>query len=272
MASALSFGIEIELLLRPREPVANELTLRVASVPAKTVASAYTVWTIADEPSLEERSRYSSQLKSLIKGIIYYDEPVTVIMPADRKYNVWALPDVGEIEVWKKGVSDVTAKTWAPLFAKIDEPIMKQSILLGLCESRYLSWNFQNIGSACGTIEFRRPPALKSATEAIHWISFTLGFVAHSMQRDWSTVTQTNTFPSTNVLRAAVVSGLQSLGPYSQGGLGSMADINEPPTIITDVERARIVQKKNEKLMNKSVFAEKVFNSRPNTPVGAESP
>ncbi|QSS53290.1 hypothetical protein I7I53_00497 [Histoplasma capsulatum var. duboisii H88] len=28
MASALSFGIEIELLLRPREPVANELTLR----------------------------------------------------------------------------------------------------------------------------------------------------------------------------------------------------------------------------------------------------
>ncbi|QSS58322.1 hypothetical protein I7I51_07745, partial [Histoplasma capsulatum] len=86
---------------------------------------------------------------------------------------------------------------------------MKQSILVGLCESHYLSWNFQNIASACGTIEFRRPPAVKSAAEAIHWISFALGYVAHSMQRDWSTVAQTNTFPSMNDLRAAVVSGLQ---------------------------------------------------------------
>ncbi|EEH05462.1 predicted protein [Histoplasma capsulatum G186AR] len=120
---------------------------------------------------------------------------------------------MGEIEVWKKGVTAVTAKTWAPLFAKIDEPTMK---ILRVHVARLNS-------VAHGSQVCRRGNSLDLLR----------------VGRDWSTVAQTNTFPSTNDPRAAVVNGLQ---------------------------------KKNEKLMKKSVFSEKVSNSRPNTPVGAASP
>jgi hypothetical protein len=36
----------------------------------------------------------NDQLKQIIKQVIYYDNPLTTILPPDRKHNEWAMSNV----------------------------------------------------------------------------------------------------------------------------------------------------------------------------------
>ncbi|WEW59373.1 hypothetical protein PRK78_004844 [Emydomyces testavorans] len=349
---ALSFGLEMEFLLKPKPSVAanllshgfdpnitpssgdetakdlNRRALRKViaavlvgyGVPAGTRSDGYTSWTISDEISLDERPGFwrcemvsrvletntawqaeidqvfdillkicdilltpgcsmhvhvsperdrkynMDELKRMLKGIIYYDSAMTKIMPADRKENEWAKSNVEAFPAWNAAVAQVPARSWAPIFDEFDKHTMKATLLLGLCDDRYVSWNFSNVLGGCGSIEFRRAPGIKRSAEAKHWVAIAVGYAAFSLTvQDWDTVRSTKTLPTTNALREAINKGVQTLGPMSQGALGAMPDINAAPRPVTAEELARINQKKKEKAKKLSVFAEKVL-SRPNTP------
>lgn len=201
----------------------------------------------------------TDQLRQILKGVIYYDTPFMRIMPAERKDNPWAEPNVKATPDWQNGVDRVASQTWAPLFDELDKPKMKAILLRGLCDNRYVAWNFSNILSACGTIEFRRPPGVKTSADASHWVVVALGFVAHTMtKQNWDEVKTTRDFPSTDDFRTAITAGVQSLGPNSQGALRSVQDVDQPPTPITAEELSKIEKKKKDKSTKPSIFVEKV--------------
>lgn len=201
----------------------------------------------------------NNQLKQIIKQVIYYDNPLTMIMPPDRKHNEWAMSNVKKTPDWRDGYSQVPQKTWAPLFDSFDKHKMKQTLLHGWSQERYVSWNFANVLSGCGTIEFRRPPGVKTAGQAKHWVAVALGYVAHAMAlQEWSTVKLTKTYPSTGDLRTAIISGVQLLGQSMQSALGSLQDDGRPATPTSPHELANINKKKQDKSKKQSVFVEKV--------------
>ncbi|KAK2812537.1 hypothetical protein FQN50_001181 [Emmonsiellopsis sp. PD_5] len=298
------------------------------SVSTETTLSSdnYQVWTVADEPSLDERPGYYGQrrplidfpklgrceivsrvltssnqwqteindifeilldhcdilltsgcslhvhvspsggsytiehLRNIIKGVIYYDRALTAIMPAERKDNQWAESNVKAIKTWGDAVNLVPQNTWAPLFDTFDKQKMIPNLMLGICGNRYVGWNFSNVLGGCGTVEFRRPPGVRSSAEANHWIALALGYVANAiLLQDWSAIKVTKTHPSTADLRNAITRGTQILGPGLNNALSSMADIDEPATRPSSAELARINQKKKDKADKRSLFAEKVW-------------
>lgn len=209
------------------------------------------------------------QLKRIVKGVIYYDGPITAIMPSERKDNPWADSNVKHKGPWHDGYNDARRKTWGPLFEWIDKHKMPQTLLHGVSGNRYLSWNFSNVFHDCGTIEFRRPPAVDNPAAANHWIAFVVGFTSNAVQgQDWNAVKKTNVYPSTEDLRSAITRGLRMLPGNSLGGLGRIVDDNSPPKVFTRQELARIDEKKRAKNKKSSPFVEKVVRSRPSTPTG----
>lgn len=201
----------------------------------------------------------NDQLKRIIKQVIYYDSSLTTIMPPDRKDNTWAKSNVKMTPDWKAGYDQVPQRTWAPLFDSFDKHKMKQALLHDWSQKRYVSWNFANVLSTCGTVEFRRPPGVKADVDAKHWVAIALGYIAHAIAvQDWNTVKLTKTYPSSQQLRNAITRGVQILGKNSLGALGPMADINRPATPVSPQELASIEKKKKDKSKKQSVFAEKV--------------
>jgi hypothetical protein len=199
------------------------------------------------------------QLKRIIKGVIYYDAQLTMIMPADRKNSRWALSNVENTAGWETAYKNVGTTTWAPLFGALDRHTDKSQLLHVVAAERYLSWNFQNVPKACGTIEFRRPPAARTAAQAKHWIAVALGYLTHSMAlQDWSVVKPTKTYPLVKDLSKAVSSGVRAVGQNSVGALGSMLHIRDPARPLTPQEVAEVERKKREKRNKESSFVEKV--------------
>ncbi|KAF3479657.1 uncharacterized protein GIQ15_06633 [Arthroderma uncinatum] len=212
-----------------------------------------------------------SQLQSILKAALYYERALAVIMPAERKDTPWAEPNMRMIRNCEKNINKVPQTTWAPVFNEIDNCKFIPTLLAHVnCSKRQVSWNFSNVVNPCGTVEFRRPPGVKSAADAKHWAALTMGFVAEAMRQDWKAVRTTKTHPSTDTLRSVITRGARSLGSPVQAVLNPMlmADINMPATVLSVEERQKIKQKIEKKAKKHSVFVENVINSRPNTPVG----
>ncbi|EEQ33593.1 hypothetical protein McanCB56680_000522 [Microsporum canis] len=124
--------------------------------------------------------KYSiEQALAVLNGALYYEAPLKGMMPADRKKNPWAASNVEKLTDCSSMVNLVSKNTWAPVFDhyEVNKDIFHLRAVLGEAE-RYVSWNFLNITDICGTIEFRRPPAVKASEDAKHWAAFALGFVA----------------------------------------------------------------------------------------------
>ncbi|KAK2822999.1 hypothetical protein FQN49_007570 [Arthroderma sp. PD_2] len=347
----LSFGIEMELHLKPKSQglkdlmksfgfkpkdnagAANRLAFRHAlsarlarAVPSRVDAAGdYTTWVVADEDLDEEpgflpceiisrvlytnRGNWEGQidsvfqvlhadceikltpgcamhvhvspdevkydakrLKNIIMAGIYYENPLATIMPPIRKNNPWARPNVQVLQGCMEKINMVPQKTWALLFDEYQKLQMRQQVLLAIdTGNRQVSWNFSNVASTCGTIEFRRPPGVKTSADAKHWAALTLGYMANAMElQNWDAIKKTKTHPTTNDLRNAINRGAQYLDRPVTGALrpALMADINSPPTVFSAAYMAKIKQKMAKKANKRSVFVENVINSRPNTPTG----
>lgn len=141
----------------------------------------------------------TEQLKNIMKAVSYFTIPITKIMPADRKNNPYAMPNMLSENFAKKQQNMRTAydrvqtETWKPLFDIYDKEMrnaldkVKPFGLMG--HDRYIAWNFQHITYACGTIEFRQCPGIMNSELAQHWASFTLGFIyaaAFQKNLDWT--------------------------------------------------------------------------------------
>lgn len=167
------------------------------------------------------------QVKRILKAVVYYDAPMTKIMPADRKANLWAQSNVESISAWRTAYHQVPQNKWAPLFDRFDRHKMIPHLLHDMGGNRYLAWNFFNLTDSCGTVEFRRPPGVNNAAHAMHWVAFALGFLANAIAiQDWSVARRANSYPTSDHLRATIASGVQILGRDVQDALRSMRDVD----------------------------------------------
>ncbi|EZF45379.1 hypothetical protein H112_01554 [Trichophyton rubrum D6] len=211
-----------------------------------------------------------SQVKNIVKGTIYYEEPVMRIMHEDRKSNPWAQPNADTIPGCVTKIKNVSQGGWSPIFDEFKDHKFVATIVTAVCPDRNVSWNFQNLTDS-GTMEFRRPRGVDNPDAAKHWIAFTLGFMANVIwEENWDATGHTKTHPSSDRLRAVVVRGATSINlPVHTSLLPTlMADNNKAATVFTKEERAIIRQKMAKKKNKRSLFVEKIINSRPNTPSG----
>lgn len=157
-------------------------------------------------------------------------------------------------------VNLVSKNTWAPVFDhyEVNKDLFHLRAVLGEAE-RYVSWNFLNITDICGTIEFRRLPAVKTSEDAKHWAAFALGFVAGAITvENWKEIGRTTHHPSTDYLRGIITRGARSINPSIEACLHQslLGDNNEPPTVRSAAELRKIEQMMEEKNKKPSVFVE----------------
>ncbi|KAM7187543.1 hypothetical protein V8F33_011190 [Rhypophila sp. PSN 637] len=113
------------------------------------------------------------QLQAICKAIFYWDTVTTSILPLHRKSSTWAASNCADIKR--------PSKKGEPL-----NDLMSGSTNPDKKRGRYVGWNFQHVTDKCGTIEFRRPPGVDTADDALYWICFTVGFVSQAIRTDWN--------------------------------------------------------------------------------------
>ncbi|KAI6092854.1 putative amidoligase enzyme-domain-containing protein [Hypoxylon rubiginosum] len=205
----------------------------------------------------------TDQVRRIIKGIAFYEEAITKIMPADRKNNEWAMSNFKDPKTpaaLKQAYAAVPTATWAPLFAKFDGIKMKEMVYRELGENKYLSWNFYHLSLNCGTIEFRRPPGVRSATDAKHWAGVALGFVSQALVTDYTREKSFKQYPPVNALVHFIAIGAQRLGSNCKDAvnLAALKEDRSAATVHTAREMQVIARKKTEKDKHMSPFVEKV--------------
>ena len=84
-----------------------------------------------------------------------------------------------------------TPKTWQHLFGHLDQRIRtNEDIPAVLGDERRMSMNFKPItNDKCGTVEFRRPPDVRTAPEAQRWAAFALALVSAFLEPAWDDAT-----------------------------------------------------------------------------------
>lgn len=222
-------------------------------------------------PSLatEGRTVYEIQhVQKILKAISYFDDAITKIMPAERKANEYAKSNVqgsGVPSEIQKAYRKVPQETWKPLFSIYDKAKSPLHVLHGISKEKFLSWNLMHLTSQCGTVEFRRPPGVRSATAAIHWISFTLGFISQARRQDWNKIQPTKDRGTVDYLGMFVATGINGLEPQSRNGLMQerIVEDHAKPTVYSAAELEIIKRKKANKAKTPSPFTVKVGHPEP---------
>jgi hypothetical protein len=149
----------------------------------------------------------AADVRSLSKAAAVFDDAITRIMPASRKQAPWARSNFREISRSPDDPSDSkgdrlnpwalskaekelvtffnnmkkSKKPWAHLFQHFDTKVKENEDIKSLADTRHVSMNFLAINASCGTVEFRRPPGVKTAKEAERWVAFALGFISAAL-------------------------------------------------------------------------------------------
>jgi hypothetical protein len=152
-----------------------------------------------------------------------FDDAIMKIMPKDRKMNSWARSNFRDIinekdktiekkayTPLKEAFNQVPTKAWRPLFDHFDKRIKMKDHAAheGQDNDRGVSVNFIPL-KQCGTVEFRRPPDIKTAADAQKWAAFAVAFASAALQPDWH-------LPWVTRPRHATVEELQT---FVQGGV-----------------------------------------------------
>lgn len=224
------------------------------------------------EPKRHEDRWTPGQLNKIMKTVSYFTNPVTQIMPAERKKNPWAMPNMLSEHVAKANpqlstaYKQVQTKTWKPLFDIYDSRMRtnldktQAFAIMGRC--RFIAWNFEHIPGACGTVEFRQFPGVTASAPAKHWISFTLGFLyaAAFQTNDWAQIAAQSTHPSVEDLYSFTKAGVEGLEHTCQGVLESLEEDTSEAKVWSAEETNKILEKKAllESLRSLDSYPEKV--------------
>lgn len=208
------------------------------------------------QPKGKEDQWAHGHLNKIMKALSYFTIPVNKIMPAERKNNPYAMPNMLSDSVAEKrpdvraAYKLVEAESWKPLFDIYDSE-MKKAIhramafrIMGEC--RQVAWNFAHIKNDCGTIEFRQCPGTTTSTPAKHWASFTLGFIyaaAFQTDTDWTQISVKKTHPSVQDLDTFTRVGSEGLEIESQGALMHREEDTSERKVRTARELANMLEK-----------------------------
>jgi len=212
----------------------------------------------------------NTDLAEICKALCYFEDAITKVMPADRKENIWAVSNVlghptkgsAVNQKLKRRYGSVPKNSWQPFFEYLDKVSVNTVHDMLSSRNRYVSWNFENVKEHCGTVEFRRPPGVKTAKEASHWAAFTVGFIAQAMIVDWSKYAKLREVGPVHELQAFILGGTQVLGPYCYGALQKerIVEHDSEPTALSATELEAVERKMKDKDQTKSHFVEKVID------------
>lgn len=227
-------------------------------------------------------------LRNIMKAISYFDQPITQIMPAERKENPYCMSNMMSEDITKKSpyklneayLGIALGKPWKGLFDIYDRAL-KNAVLRSqahpiMGQIRVASWNFEHITDECGTVEFRRCPGVNNPEKAIHWVAFTLGFMyAAALQEDakyktdWTKLAAKTAHPSVHELSTFVQYGIAGLESTCQTALQPIAEDKAPKKVWTarEWQAALLKKSKDEKLP--SPYADKVIATPKGTPTGS---
>ena len=118
-------------------------------------------------------------LKLLSKALIMMEPHIEGLLPQERRSSDYAIcrtmVDDGSLLATLSreahGNQDFRkANRWI-------ESHDKERLCETMSPTRHSAWNFANVLKSCGTVEFRSPPQVDSASETIHWIVVALSLV-----------------------------------------------------------------------------------------------
>ncbi|KAF3930174.1 hypothetical protein ABW19_dt0210377 [Dactylella cylindrospora] len=125
-------------------------------------------------------------LKSLSKAIICFDPLIDALLPAVRRESKYCQSVIFNPQIIPILQKVREGRGYDYAFKNIDKMPNISSLVFLISPSRYTAWNFRKIVEASheGTVEFRRPPGVDNASDAIQWICFVHSFRRAAMSPD----------------------------------------------------------------------------------------
>ena len=127
-------------------------------------------------------------LRSIAYAVVVYENHVLEFLPEERRNSSYCQRNT-EVsprlkEIFRRGRSMASYDDLRTQIYDIDTPQELRTFMQGDQEgNRRVLWNFSNVSSGIGTVEFRGGPVLHTATRTIHWILFAVGFILHAIER-----------------------------------------------------------------------------------------
>lgn len=121
-------------------------------------------------------------LRSIAYAVVIYEKHVLAFLPEKRRNHTYCQPNT-EVSptlkwIFRYGRSKSSYDDLRTQINHIHTPEELRTFMQGDQEgNRRVLWNFSNVSSGIGTVEFRGGPVLHSAHRTIHWILFAVGFI-----------------------------------------------------------------------------------------------
>jgi len=116
--------------------------------------------------------------KAICRSIVFFEFAFEALLPPHRRRNIWAKSNVYDNDHFPD-------KNLGACFSLIDgcQTVPRIVELMNDGDDKYFGWNFLNLlEDGKTTIEFRRPPGVKSVKECLAWVEFTVTLVQAAVQ------------------------------------------------------------------------------------------
>ena len=121
-------------------------------------------------------------LRSIAYAVVVYEKHVLEFLPEERRSHPYCQPNT-EVSpslrrIFRRGRSRASYDDLRTQIYDINTPEELRTFMQGDQEgNRRVLWNFSNVSSRIGTVEFRGGPVLHTAAQTIHWILFAVSFL-----------------------------------------------------------------------------------------------
>lgn len=198
------------------------------------------------------------ELKSISKGWLWFEQSIRAAMPSSRKDCDWAAPNPSHeyearfksarkmVILYEKALAE---DSFSRVFSFVDRADSIDNLIERVAPERCLSWNYQNTRNKCQTIEFRRPPLSRDASDCKHWVVFALSFVQWALTADFTKEKYLeNTYEFEATLRAmaeklGISKHLKEFGDMEDLELASMSNFDALKTMKKKAERQDLGQR-----------------------------
>lgn len=121
-------------------------------------------------------------LRRVAYAVVVYEKHVLEFLPEERRNHPYCQPNT-EVSpklqrIFRRGRSEASYNVLRDQIYDIYTPEELCTFMQGDQEgNRRVLWNFSNVSSGIGTVEFRGGPGLHSQDKTIYWILFAVGFI-----------------------------------------------------------------------------------------------
>ena len=212
----------------------------------------------------ESASWSLGHLKRLSMAIIWFEPAIEVILPKQRRQNIWAKANHKDHPQFK-------VQTIENIFHTINSCETTDAMIecMNPQDDRYFGWNFTNLReNAIGTVEFRRPPGVTGRVACLSWMEFTAAFVraATSIQDPTDLLSiQQSVEGMKSFLRTALPPGVRPRDAFGRIFRNKSGRVDVAPLRpLTQQEREMLEEKKRDKEKRNTIMKKIIMAMRAN--------